>query len=420
MNTIYDYKRFAVLYVDDEEKSLKYFTRAFANTFRVFTAPNAAEGFRLLEDHQDEIGVVMSDQRMPGEQGVQFLERARRLQPRIIRILATAFADLDAAIAAVNNGAVYKYVTKPWELRGLETTLKRSLEFFIVQMERDLLLREKLSSLHRMLIADRVLSLGVLAAGLGNRLRNTLEAVHRFLDLAPEMLQRENVDMEQLRNPNFWQQFHCRVQDQVKTVFGLLDDLNPEPDRPVSFDATVHLRAVLEATLEAMAPALAERGVRVTNDVPADLPPLQVDGFRFRKLFELLLRDELLNAPPNLEVRFTAVWKAAESGGEGEIELQVWDNGPGLPPEAVRSVLDPLVSRSAQAADLGLNLMACYFIVYHHGGRVSLDPRQGSGFSLRITLPLQPPAASQRIESEEFLVRAMTNERLWERLLAGD
>ena len=131
---------------------------------------------------------------------------------------------------------------------------------------------------------------------------------------------------------------------------------------------------MLEATLEAMAPALAERGVRVTNDVPADLPPLRVDGFRFRKLFELLLRDELLNAPANLEVRFTAVWKAAESGGEGEIELQVWDNGPGLPPEAVLSVLDPLVSRSAQAADLGLNLMACYFIVYHHGGRIRLQP----------------------------------------------
>src|SRR5690606_9912507 len=98
MNSIYDYKRFAILYVDDEEKSLKYFTRAFADTFRVFTANSAQEGYRLLEDHQDEIGVVMTDQRMPGEQGVQFLERARRLRPQIIRILATAFADLDAAI----------------------------------------------------------------------------------------------------------------------------------------------------------------------------------------------------------------------------------------------------------------------------------------------------------------------------------
>jgi len=73
MNTLYDYKRFAILYVDDEEKSLKYFAKAFGDTFRIFTAQNAADGYRILADHQDEIGLIMSDQRMPGEQGVQFL-----------------------------------------------------------------------------------------------------------------------------------------------------------------------------------------------------------------------------------------------------------------------------------------------------------------------------------------------------------
>lgn len=419
MNAIYDYKRFAVLYVDDEEKSLKYFTRAFANTFRVYTAPNAAEGFKILQDHQDEIGVVMSDQRMPGEQGVQFLERARRLQPRIIRILATAFADLDAAVAAVNNGAVYKYVQKPWDLPGLETTLKRSLEFFIVQMERDLLLREKLSSLHRMLIADRVLSLGVLAAGLGSRLRNTLEAVHRFLDLAPEMLEQENVDMEQLRNPDFWERFHRRVRDQVKTVFTILDDLGPEAHRPFTFDTMLQLRPVLAATLEKLGPELAEHRVRVTNDIPADLPPVQADGTRFHKLFELLLRDEMLKGLPELEVRFAAVWKEVEGGGEGEVELQVWDNGLGVPPEAVLSVLDPLVSRGTRADDLGLNLMACYFIVYHHGGRIRVQPGGPGQSCLVITLPVRPPTTGPDPESAEFLIRAMTNERLWERLQSG-
>ena len=90
MNPIYDYKRFAVLYVDDEEKSLKYFTRAFGDTFRIFTATNAKDGYQILEDHQEEIGVIMTDQRMPGEQVVQFLERPRRLRPQIIRLLATA------------------------------------------------------------------------------------------------------------------------------------------------------------------------------------------------------------------------------------------------------------------------------------------------------------------------------------------
>lgn len=219
MNTLYDYKRFAILYVDDEEKSLKYFAKAFGGTFRIFTAQNAADGYQILADHQDEIGLIMSDQRMPGEQGVQFLERARKLQPRIIRLLATAFTDLDAAIAAVNNGAIYKYITKPWDIPNLEATLKRGLEFFMLQIERDLLLREKLSSLHRVLIADRILSLGVLAAGLGHRLRNTIEAVQRFLDLAPQMLREEQIDLEQLRNPNFWQDFHRNVKEQVTTAF---------------------------------------------------------------------------------------------------------------------------------------------------------------------------------------------------------
>jgi two-component system probable response regulator PhcQ len=420
MNTPYDYKRFAILYVDDEEKSLKYFTKTFGDTFRVFTAPNAVEGYRLLVDHQDEIGVVMSDQRMPGEQGVQFLERSRRLQPRIIRILATAFADLDAAICAVNTGAIYKYITKPWEVANLEVTLKRGLEFFMLQIERDLLLREKLVSLHRILIADRVLSLGVLAAGLGHRMRNTIEAVQRFLDLAPDMLRGEQVNLDQLRNPNFWQDFHRHVQEQVKTAFRLLEDLSEETKRPFRFDAEVRLRAVIDAAVRELAEPLAQQRIVVANDVPADLPPLRVDGVRFAKLFGLLLRDEMLNLQDGAVITFGATVRPVSPDQPSEVEIGIHDNGPGLPHAAILSVLDPLVERTGKAQDFGIYLMACYFIVYHHGGRINLDPRQGAGLNLRITLPLEPPTASLQIESEEFLLRAMTNERLWDRLLAGE
>src|SRR5947209_10587759 len=164
MDNLYDYKRFAILYVDDEEKSLKYFTRAFTDQFRILTAANAQDGLKLLEEHKDEIGLLMTDQRMPGEKGIWLLEKARQLRPRIVRILATAYSDMEAAIAAVNTGAIYKYVTKPWDPPQLENTLKRGLEFFIVQQERDQLLREKMSVLHNMMIADRIVSLGLLAA----------------------------------------------------------------------------------------------------------------------------------------------------------------------------------------------------------------------------------------------------------------
>ena len=159
-----DYKKFAILYVDDEEKSLKSFARAFSDQFWIFTAASAQEGYKLLEEHADEIGVLMTDQRMPGEKGVWLLEQARALRPHVIRVLATGYADMEAVIMAVNSGAIYRYVTKPWDPPQLETTLKRGLEFFMVQRERDQLLQEKTAVLHRMMAADRVLSLGLLAA----------------------------------------------------------------------------------------------------------------------------------------------------------------------------------------------------------------------------------------------------------------
>src|SRR5271169_5772133 len=130
MDHFYDYKKYAVLYVDDEEKSLKYFVRAFEDQFRIFTATNAQDGLKLLEEHKDEIGLLMTDQRMPGEKGVWLLERARQLRPRILRMLVTAFADMDAAISAVNTGAIYKYVSKPWDPPQFEMTLRHALEFF--------------------------------------------------------------------------------------------------------------------------------------------------------------------------------------------------------------------------------------------------------------------------------------------------
>ena len=124
MQNHYDYKKFAVLYVDDEVQSLKYFTLAYGETFRIFTAPNAQAGLKILEEHADDIGILMTDQRMPGEKGVWLLEKARALRPHVLRMLVTAFTDLDAAIAAVNSGAIYKYVSKPWDPQQLELTLK--------------------------------------------------------------------------------------------------------------------------------------------------------------------------------------------------------------------------------------------------------------------------------------------------------
>src|SRR5438445_6384492 len=282
MQNLYDYKKYAILYVDDEEKSLKYFARAFEDQFRIFTAPNAQDGLKLLEEHKDDLGLLMTDQRMPGEKCVWLSETGRQRRTRITRILATAYSDMEAAIAAVNTGAIYKYVTKPWDPPQLENTLKRGLEFFMVQLERDQLLREKMSVLHNMMIADRIVSLGLLAAGLSHHIRNSLVAVKTFLDLAPAKMEEEKMDMTGLRNPDFWKEYYQNVQAQIGKINKMLKDLWSASEKPAfEFSDQVHLRRVVADTIEHLKDGFAGKNIKVENNIPESLPAMTVDKPKF-------------------------------------------------------------------------------------------------------------------------------------------
>ena len=411
----YDYKKFAVLYVDDEEKSLVNFTRAFGDDFRVLTANKAADAYEIVQAQAGEIGVLMTDQRMPGEKGVWLLERVRQFRPQIIRILVTAYTDMDAAIAAVNSGSIYKYVTKPWDPAQLELTLKQSLEFFMVQDERDQLLREKMSVLRNMMIADRIVSLGLLAAGLSHHIRNSMVAVKTFLELAPMKLAEEKGSDKNLRDPDFWREYHQNVQGQIEKINGLLGDLRTASENQSAnpFGSEVQLRASVARVIDRLGEALAGRRIEVDNQIPESLPALKVDQPKFDRLFELLLRDELAMLPACSRISFTG-----EVQGQ-DVVVMLTDNGPALPQEALRVVLDPFVVTRGTPSEYGINLMACFFIVHHHGGSVEAQNLPGGGNRFTIRLPLNPErAAAATTEETDFLKKTMLNQNLWEKLLA--
>jgi two-component system probable response regulator PhcQ len=419
MESVYDYKKFAILYVDDEEKSLKSFARAYEDQFRILTAINAQDGLKLLEKHGEEIGVLMTDQRMPGEKGVWLLENARQLYPRIIRILATAYADMEAAISAVNTGAIYKYVTKPWDPPQLEETLKRSLEFFLVQRERDQLLREKMSVLHNMMIADRMVSLGLLAAGLSHHIRNSLVAVKTFLDLAPAKMAEEKMDLNGLRNPDFWKEYYQNVQGQIEKINNLLKDLWSASEKPeFEFGDHVQLREVVAASVEGLKAGFTAKKIQVQNDVSDSLPPLKVDKAKFYRLFELLFKDELATLPAGSKITVSARMQNASADKPWMI-IQVVDNGPGLPQEALRLVFDPFVVRNDSPMEYGIHLMACYFIVHHHGGKIEARSEKGEGTTFTIRLPTDPNLAPALENDTDFLRKVLLNDTLWEKLISS-
>ena len=130
-----DFKEFAVLYVDDEERSLRVTAREYGRVLRIYTMPSAQDGLRLLQTRHAEIGVVFSDQSMPGAKGLPFLARVRELYPKPVRILVSTFArkvDWVAAQEAVRSGLIHSFVLKPWSPAHLEELLKNGVAIRLI------------------------------------------------------------------------------------------------------------------------------------------------------------------------------------------------------------------------------------------------------------------------------------------------
>ncbi len=106
-----------VLCVDDEPHVLRALQWLLNRDFEVHTAGSAQEGLRLLRSH--DFDVVVSDQRMPEVSGVEFLQQVRHAAPRAMRILLTGYTDLDAMVRSVNESEVFRFISKPWDIKEL-------------------------------------------------------------------------------------------------------------------------------------------------------------------------------------------------------------------------------------------------------------------------------------------------------------
>lgn len=126
---------FNVLFVDDEENVLRSLKRLFIDydNIEVFTALSGKEGLEILKNN--EVAVIVSDQKMPEMSGAQFLEKARKMQPESVRIVLTGYADINAAMDAINKGGASKYITKPWDDNDLMLTVLNSVETYNLKKE---------------------------------------------------------------------------------------------------------------------------------------------------------------------------------------------------------------------------------------------------------------------------------------------
>jgi adenylate cyclase len=129
-----------VLIVDDEVRVLDSLEALLAMDYRVLRADRPEAALTILG--QEPVAVIVSDQRMPGMTGTEFLAKSRDLAPEAVRILLTAFTDADALMESINAANIYQFLLKPWDPTELTHTVRRGVERYRLTVERDQLLRD--------------------------------------------------------------------------------------------------------------------------------------------------------------------------------------------------------------------------------------------------------------------------------------
>ena len=130
----------SILFVDDERSILDSHKRLMRKTsYNVFCANSGKEGLDILE--KENIDVIVSDMRMPEMTGAQLLSNAKKLYPDTVRILLTGFSDMESTIQAINEGAIYRYISKPWSNDELKKIIHDALEIKRLRLENDSLLK---------------------------------------------------------------------------------------------------------------------------------------------------------------------------------------------------------------------------------------------------------------------------------------
>ena len=116
--------KYTLLVVDDEPDVCDSVYDLLRREYHVLKAKSAAEGAKMMQEY--EVHIVMTDQRMPQITGVDLLKSARAKHPRAVRMLFTGYADLEAIIAAINQGHIFQFLKKPWRAEDLEAAVREA------------------------------------------------------------------------------------------------------------------------------------------------------------------------------------------------------------------------------------------------------------------------------------------------------
>ena len=380
-----EHKLYPVLFVDDEPQNLVVFRYAMEDHFTVLTAQSGAEALQLLQRHQ--VAVLLADQRMPGMSGVELCARARELQPDAVRIIITAYADIHAAIDAINQGQVSRYLVKPWRNEELMEILQTAIEFVhLHNAMRDMELRMLRTGQSRIATAvqDDVLH------EIANPLGAMTMTVHQASELLDAVITR--LDASSQDAPSDVKSDLLELREVHGDALAAVDQLNSLAARmrvgpqPVRSMGLCDAGRVVDATVR-----IIRREVERIATMQVVLEQSPIVAVESSALGQIVL-NLLLNAAQAIEGsgQTDRSIKLNVCVSDGMAIVRVVDDGPGIGPENIDRIFEPYFTTKARGTGLGLSIVR--EMVWRAGGQISARSTPGVETAFEVRLPLADPS----------------------------
>ena len=379
-----------LLVVDDEPDLVDSVRDLLRPDYKVLVATKASDGLRLME--QERVQIVMSDQRMPEMTGVEMLSRIREHFPDTVRLLFTAFADLDVVINAINQGSVYRYISKPWETSELKATLRQAYEFYQLQAERRSLLSELQTKNAQLEAANAELQRGnelkkAFIKVASHELRTPLTVLLGYVDLlneltpAPSELHVCSTGIHRAAS---------RLNERVDQIVKLM--LAEHFDRPFS-PTPMPIADIVETAVADVRTFVNQRRQHIAVTLAPDLGLVNVEADKIHDSLVQLLINAIKFTPDGGDIFVTALRLP-----ESRVRITITDTGIGIDPESLTHIFAPFFTRfdvsrhssgtfEYEKRGLGLGLSMAKAFIDAHGGTLIATSEVGKGTTFTIELP---------------------------------
>ncbi|MGV1100760.1 sensor histidine kinase [Thiovibrio sp. JS02] len=368
--------RHTVLFVDDNPVILKTIERAFANEdYDLLLASNGEEALALVEEDLPQ--VIVSDLRMPGMNGLEFLHHARARNHTFIGMIFTAYLDIDSIMEAVSDEAVWRYITKPWQdNRELRLAVRNAFQYHEAMAAR----RQVEEQLQR---TERLVALGHLVAGIAHQFNNINVGILGYAQMALTHKKLPAQAREELE----------QVKKFAKRGTEIVRELSAFSDQSAKWGFSVgSLTETARDALSFCRKELDREGIEVETHFPSPCEAVLNFGLTRQLIMNLINNAQHATLGKNPRKIFVETGVMAD-----RVFVRVADNGCGIAPELLNKIFDPffttkgaqapLGSTQASVSGIGLGLSLGQTVAQAHNGELTVTSTPGKGAQFIFSLP---------------------------------